>query len=151
MADEIWRERPWGSSYVRGLQTSARDNASAYGYSVTITSAFGILSAVRGSPGVAAIFAFAIGAILAFSAVEAVASGGFRHGLEDEPSRIRALGSSISFLSVGLGILTAFAVGRLAGGLLAWAVGSFFTTVIYLLFFALEISVAECLRDRWSG
>jgi hypothetical protein len=93
--------RNFGASYARGLHASARGNAPAYGYSVTITATFGILSAVANSPRVTEIFAFAGGAVVAFALVEAVASGGFKHRLEDEPSQVKALGGSISVISVG--------------------------------------------------
>jgi hypothetical protein len=63
------------ANYLRGLYTSARGNAAAYGYSVTITASFGILSAVVSTPRVVEIFAFAGGAVLAFALVEAFAPG----------------------------------------------------------------------------
>ena len=48
MSEEEQRklDRGFGVHYVRGLHASARGNAPAYGYSVTITSAFGILGAI---------------------------------------------------------------------------------------------------------
>ena len=58
---------------------------------MTITASFGVLTATAGAPRVAEIFAFAGGAIAAFALVEAVASGGFRHGLGDEPSDVKAI------------------------------------------------------------
>lgn len=95
-------DRPgFGGSYLRGLHSSAVGNAAAYGYSVTITATFGVLSTTRGVPGVPQILAFVVGAVLAVALVEAIASGGYRHELGEEPSSIRALGSSISLFSVG--------------------------------------------------
>lgn len=138
--------RSFGVHYVRGLQTSARGNAPAYGYSVTITASFGILSALRGPPNVPEIFLFAAGAIAGFALVEAVITGGFRHGLEDEPSAVKALGGSISVLSVGGALAGALVVGRLLGSP-AWPLGAFLATVLYLCLFALEISVAHRLRS----
>ncbi|WP_273842645.1 hypothetical protein [Rubrobacter calidifluminis] len=139
----------FGRRYRRGLRASARNNASAYGYSVTITGSFGILSAAWGSPGAADVFGFGGGAVMGFALVEAAVSGLFRHGLEDEPSQVKALGSSISVFSVGLGLTAALAAGRfLEHRSLAWPVGTFLATVGYLLAFALEMSVAETLRDR---
>jgi hypothetical protein len=140
-----------GDNYLRGLHTSARENVSAYGYSVTITASFGLLSATEGSPGVPAIFSFAGGAVLAVALVEAAASGGFRHRLEEEPSRVRALGGSISFASVGLALAAVFLTGSLTGGLLAWPLGAFLATLVFLLVFALEIGLAELLTGRTRG
>lgn len=138
-------EGSFGLHYVHGSHTSARGNAPAYGYSVTAS--FGLLSALRGSPGVAKIFLFAAGAIAGFALVEAVVTGGFRHGLEDEPSEVKALGGSISVLSVGGALLGTLLFGTLFGTA-AWPLGSFVATVLYLCFFALEISIAEWLRRR---
>src|SRR5919202_4686122 len=140
--------RSFARSYLHGLQHSARENVSAYGYSVTITASYGLLTVILGSPSVLEIFIFAGGAILAVALVEAIASGGFRHRLEEEPSRVRALGGSISFFSVGLALLSAVLVGRIVGGLFAWPLGSFLATLVFLLVFALEVGLAELLAGR---
>ena len=137
----------FGDNYLRGLHASARGNA-AYGYSVTITASFGLLSVAAGTPTAPEIFAFAGGAVLAFAAVEAWVSGGFRHGLRDEPSEVKALGGSISVFSVGMALLAALSAGSLIGGFLAWPLGSFLATLLYLLLFALEIGLAELLCGR---
>jgi hypothetical protein len=42
--------RGFSENYLRGLHASARGNAAAYGYSVTITASFGDLGAVVGDP-----------------------------------------------------------------------------------------------------
>lgn len=66
--DEV--DRPgFGDNYRRGLHSSAVGNAAAYGYSVTITATFGVLSATRGTPGVAQILALVVGAVVAVAMV----------------------------------------------------------------------------------
>ena len=135
-------------NYLHGLHHSARENVSAYGYSVTITASYGLLSVIVGSPSVLEVFAFAGGAVVAVALVEAVASGGFRHRLEEEPSRVRALGGSISFFSVGLALLAALLIGHFVSGFLAWPLGSFLATLVFLLVFALEVGLAELLAGR---
>jgi hypothetical protein len=133
----------FADNYVRGLRSAARNNASAYGYSVTITATFGILNVVAATT-VLEIFAFAGGAVLAYALVDGVASGGFRHGPRDEePSEVTALGSSISFVSVGVALLVALVEAQLVGGWVAWPLGAFSATVAYLLLLALEIGLAE--------
>jgi|SRR5215218_2779179 len=124
-----WRD--FGRRYLHGLHHSARENVSAYGYSVTITATFGLLSVIVGSPSVLDVFLFASGAVLGVALVETVASGGFRHRLEEEPSRIQALGGSISFFSVGLALLAVLLVGQLVDGLLSWLLGSFLATLAF--------------------
>jgi len=89
--------------------------------------------------------------VVAFALVEAVASGGFRHRLGDEPSDVRALGVSFSFPSVGLALAAALVAGSLTGGLLVWPLGSFLATVAYLFVFALEMGLAEKLQPELRG
>ena len=50
-------------AYLHGLRHSARENVSAYGYSVTITASFGLFAIIMGSPSVLEDFVFAGGAI----------------------------------------------------------------------------------------
>lgn len=141
-------EDGFGARYARGLRASARNNASAYGYSVTISASGVILSSLWGTPNVVAVFAFAGGAIAAFAFVEAIVTHGFRHKVEDEPSQVKALGSSISIFSVGLALVVALVVGRLLPGHFAWPLGSFLATVAYLLVFGLELRMAEWLEAK---
>ena len=147
-SDGEHKRRGFGHNYLHGLHDSASKNVSAYGYSVTITASFGLLNVIEGSPSALEIFVFAGGAVLGVALVEAVASGGFRHRLEEEPIRVRALGGSISFFSVGLALLGVLLVGRVVGGFLAWPLGSFLATLVFLLTFALEIALAELMAGR---
>ncbi len=140
--------RSFGASYVRGLHASATSNAAAYGYSVTITATFGVLNTMRDTPGMPQILSFVVGAVLAFAVVEAAASRGYRHELEDEPSSIKALGSSISIFSVGGALGLAFVTAWMVGGLVVWPLASFLATGSYLLAFAMEITVADVIQRR---
>jgi len=146
--ESMSRPRPgFADNYVRGLRSAARNNASAYGYSVTITATFGILSVVTAVTTVLEIFAFAGGAVLAYALVDGVASGGFRHGPRDEePSEVTALGSSVSFVSVGAAQTIVLVEAQLLGGWPAWPLGAFSATVAYLLLLALEIGLAELAK-----
>jgi hypothetical protein len=131
--------------YRRGLHASVRNNASAYGFSVTITASFGLLTSALGTPTAPEIFAFAGGAVAAFALVEFALSLGYRRDLEDEPPNVKDVGSSVSVLSVGLAMAGTFAVGRILGGFAAWPVGSFAATAVYLLLFGVELGLIEHL------
>jgi hypothetical protein len=146
--ESMRRPKPgFADNYARGLRSAARNNASAYGYSVTITATFGILSIVTSTTTVLEIFAFAGGAVLAYALVDGVASGGFRHGPRDEePSEVTALGSSVSFVSVGAALSVALVAAQLVGGWAAWPLGAFSATVTYLSLLALEIGLAEIAK-----
>ncbi len=147
MSDERSERSRFGVTYKRGLRFSAVGNSAAYGYSVTITASFGLLT-MRGTLGVGQILTFVVGAVLAVALVEAVASGGFRHEMEEEPSSIMALGSSISVFSVGSALGLVFLADSLVGGFAVWPLGSFLATVSYLSIYALEISVADAIQRR---
>lgn len=136
--------------YLRGLHASVRNNASAYGFSVTITASFGLLTSALGTPTALEIFAFAGGAVAAFALVEFVVSGGYKHELTDEPSDVKNVGSSVSVLSVGAAMACAYAAGRLLGGFVAWPAGSFVATSIYVFLFGVELAFIAYLRRRGS-
>ena len=98
---------------------------------MTITATFGILSVVASPTTVPDIFAFAGGAVAAYALVDGVASGGFRRGPRDEePIEVTALGSSVSFVSVGMALAVALVEAQLVGGgWSAWPLGAFLATV----------------------
>jgi membrane protein YdbS with pleckstrin-like domain len=88
--------------------------------------------------------------VIAFAAIQSAVSRGFHQDPAEEPARVRALGSSISFFSVGSSLVVALVAGQLEGGFATWPLGAFLATVVYLLVFALEIAVAERLRGNRS-
>jgi hypothetical protein len=137
--------------FERGVDAATRNNITAYGYSVTITAAFGILSVPQGSPGIKEILAFAGGAVIAFALIGGLVSGGFREELEDEPSPVKLLGSAFALLSVGLALGAAFIASWLLAGWAAWLVGAFLTTVAYLVLVGVEMAVAHHMMKRTKG
>ncbi|SFB87748.1 hypothetical protein [Streptomyces aidingensis] len=128
---------------AHGLRSSLRNNGQAYGFSVSITAALALLNAEAALSGVVHIICFALGAALAFSMLQAVASSGFRKPLEREPSTVTAMGISLSPLSVGATTLTAWAVAHFIGGLAAWPLAAFLVSVVYPLIAGFELSVAQ--------
>ncbi len=140
--------RNFGNRYTHGLRVSARNNASAYGYSVTVTAGYGIISALRGTTGILEIFAWAGGAVLAFTLVGATATSGFRQRLESDPSEVQTLAGALAFVSVGLALVATLIIGWLVEGLYAWPLGSFLATVVYLGLVPLEMVLAEVLEER---
>ena len=61
---------------------------------------------------------------------------------------MQALGGSISFFSVGFALLAVLLVGQVVGGFIAWPLGSFLATLVFLSIFALEPGLAELLGGR---
>lgn len=135
------------ASFVRGMRTSIRANSAAYGYSVTITAALAALSSLDGAPGLPDIFLFLAGAGAAFTAVELVATKGFRITEASEPSDVVILGTSFNLFSIAAGVGGAALVAWLLAGWTVWPVGSFAATLVYLFVVGLEMALAERVED----
>jgi len=137
--------------YLRELQTSVLNNSSAYGYSVSITGCFGITSKVLGQPSVLDVFLFGIGAVLAFAALDVVASGGFRKRIRGEPPEVVVLGAAMSFFSVSASLGAAvLATEVILGGDAGWLLSSLLATFAYVAVVAVELTVAASV-DRGSA
>ena len=96
-------------------------NATAFGYSVTITASFGAVELGRGQPRFGDLIVFGLGAVVAFGGLEGVASGGFHEPLEKGPSRVVLLGTALAFVSIA----AARGVAAVLSGAWAWFGGAF--------------------------
>lgn len=133
--------------FYRGLGESTRHNALAYGYSVAITGTFGILAAVDRAPHVLDIFLFATGAAATFAIANAALTKGFRVRAREEPPVVLALGTALGLGSI-LGALAAtWLVAWALQGWLAWLVGPFAASGVYLVLTGVELLLARGLRD----
>jgi hypothetical protein len=135
----------WRTHVLSGLGASTRHNALAYGYSLAVTGAFGILDVSVGRPRALDVFLFAFGAAVTFMLANANTTRGFRRRVREEPPLVRAVGSSLGFVSVGA-IAGAWLVSWAVGSWPAWLVGAFVASGIYLLLSALELGFARLLR-----
>jgi hypothetical protein len=133
---------------VRGLASSTRHNALAYGYSLATTGSFGMLAALGHRPGVVDVFLFGIGGAVTFTLATAGVTQGFRVGREEEPRVVQALGASLGFVSVTGGIGLAALVGWTAEGWVPWLVAPFAASSVYLLLSALEFVVARWVAEE---
>jgi hypothetical protein len=141
-------KRSFRARYLSGLKTSVLNNTVAYGYSIAITASYGILNVMEETPNLWDIIGFACGAVLAFTMVEVLVYLGFRHELAEEPIEVVVLGSAFSFISIGLALGATLCVGWLLNGPGSWLMGAFLATIVYIGFLALEMSVADRLRDH---
>jgi drug/metabolite transporter (DMT)-like permease len=132
--------------YLRGLGLSTRNNALAYGYSVTATASFAVLTRTDQPAGIGRIFLFVAGAGLAFAGVNAIVTRGFRARVETEPPVVLALATSLSAVSISAGVGAATLLGILLGGWLAWLLAAVLSTWVYLFTAALEIATARALH-----
>lgn len=131
------------TAYMRGIRTSIRYNAGAYGYSVLITATFGALTALDGSPQIPHLFLFVSGAAIAFAVIEAVGSDFFRERVRGDPPQVVVLGSAFALLSLSAGLGAGCLVGWAIDPWPSWILGPFAATVAYLLVLGLELTLAE--------
>ena len=135
--------KEFGEHYRRGLGMSARNNALAYGYSVTATASFGMLAHTAGPMSILRIFMFVVGSGIAFAGVNALVTRGFRQRVEEEPPVVVALATAFALVSISAGVGIAALIGWGVGGWVAWLLGSLLPTWTYLTISALEMALAR--------
>jgi MFS family permease len=135
--------------YLEGLRTSVRVNATAYGYSIMITSSFGIVAALAPDPPTWAYFLFALGASAGFPLVLATATKGFRdQSFEAERTDVLVFAAVLNVASVLAGVGAAALVAWPASGWVAWLAAPIAATVAYLVVNGLEYMIAEREEER---
>jgi hypothetical protein len=125
------------STIVRGRESTT------FGFSILITVTFGVCQVTQGSPDLPRIFAYAAGAVMSFTLLEGILSGGFRRPMPQHRTRTLALGTSLNLLSVLLGLGAATLVTAWFTHLVAWGLAPFVAGVVYLLTESLEDALAE--------
>jgi hypothetical protein len=133
------------SAVVRGLRSTVGRESTTFGFSILVTVTFGLLQTTEGSPDVARIFLFAIGAAMSFTLLEGVLSRGFRRSMPQHRTRVQAVGTGLNVVSVVGGLAVAWAVGAATGHVAVWAVAPFLAGVVYLVLESLETAVGERL------
>jgi hypothetical protein len=136
----------FGEHYWRGLGMSARNNALAYGYSVTATASFGMLAHTDGPLSVLHVFMFVVGSGIAFAGVNALVTRGYRQRVEQEPPVVTALASSFAVVSVSAAVALTTLLGWAVGGWLAWLLGAVLGTWLYLSISAAEMALSRTLH-----
>jgi hypothetical protein len=143
-------QRPRGikARLVCGLGESLGGNATAFGYSVTITASFGAVEIGRGNPGFGDLIVFGLGAVVAFGGLEGLASRGFRTPLEKGSNQVVLLGTSLAFVSVIVAICAARGVAAVLTGAWAWFGGALCASLVFALIESLEFMLAEWAQER---
>lgn len=139
------RQQP-RARYRRGLRSSVVNNSSAFGFSVMITTTFGMIQHFKGSPTFLQVMLFGICAVLAFSIIEGVASNGFRRRPDTHPGEVIMLGTAANALSVAIALGVAYAVSELAPEMVAWTAGALLPAGVYVLVEAAELAIAEDIQ-----
>ena len=133
---------------VHGLRAAILNNASAYGFSVMITTVLAATQTILQPPELLELFLYAGGTTIAFAAVEAAVTSGFRVRARPEPSDVVAAGTALATLSVLLALGAGVGVAQLTGGRLGWALTPFAATVTYSTASGVEMALGRRKQER---
>jgi hypothetical protein len=139
------------SRALRALGSSVRGNSTAFGFSIMITLTFGAVQSLRGTPSLAELVLFGLGAALAVGAFEAAVTRGFRESVEKVSERADMLGTALNFASVAGAVGAAIGIAELVGGVVIWPLAPAVAATVYVLVEAAEIFVAERLEGEEGG
>ena len=128
---------------MRGLNTSVGGNSQAFGFSITITVTFGLISSAEGHATLAELFGFAMSAVGAFSLLNLAVA----HMLKDrDPTsarRVVLVATATDFLAVGAGLAAVVGIGFAVSGWAAWVLAPFCAGLVYVLVQSVELSVGQ--------
>lgn len=133
---------------LRGVRRAVRTDASAYGYSILITTVFGLVNLRDGPPTVGRLFVYAVGATLGFALWEAAVSRGFRIRIREEESDVVLVGTAMAPVSVGASLAAALGVAQVLSGLWAWSVIPLTATIVYVALTGAQLAAARVYEEQ---
>jgi hypothetical protein len=134
-----------GERYASALATVLRGSAIPYGYTVTVWTSGMMLTHQRGNPTVAEIFLFMAGAVAAFAMLGTAAKIGRGAPFEPPQGALRRTGM-VQFLAVGAALGTATLVALIPSAV-AWPLGAFLATAVYLVGTTFELLLVRSERS----
>lgn len=134
-------------TYVQGVRTALRNNATAYGFSIAITVAFGLVTSAQGTGSAGQILGFAGGAVAAFIAVGLAFAAARPRGSLHEDRQVETIGGGVDLVSVASAVLVALGLAQLPGTW-AWPLTGAGTVVAYLIVGGLGVVGARALARR---
>ncbi|MHA6800018.1 hypothetical protein [Bounagaea algeriensis] len=135
--------------FGRGVRTALRNNATAYGFSISLTAAYGLVNNASGAGSALETISFAFGAAVAFVLVGGLSVAYFPHGRLREGGQVTTLAGGFDILSVMGAITAAYGSSHLPG-LAAWPATAFATVVAYLLVGGVDVLIARWVAQRSS-
>jgi len=131
----------------RALSTAVHGNSTAFGFSLTMTGTFGMVTSAVGTPKAWDVLLYSLGAALAIGALEGLVTQGFRLRPVTSPSEVRMLGTALNLLSVGIAVGVALGVAEAIGGYAAWPVCALCSATTYVLAEAGELWLAARIQE----
>lgn len=130
--------------YGRAVRTALGNNATAYGFSISITAAYGLLSGPQSTVTAAETIGFALGAAFAFAVVGAAFMIVFSQGSLGENAQIATISGGVDVLSIGCAVGAAYLLARLPGEWV-WPLTGASTVATYLIVGGLDVLVARAV------
>lgn len=127
------------------LAAVLRGSAVPYGYALTVWATHSVLTNEHGNPDVWEVALFIVGAVAAFALLGLIAERFAARTLQ--PARVDLIrAGTIHVVAIGIAFGAAALIALLPGAI-AWALGSFAATALYLSIASVELVVAQRL-DR---
>jgi hypothetical protein len=128
---------------VRSMRSTVGRESTTFGFSILVTVGFAMVQSTQGPPRPLEIVGYAFGAVMSFTFLQGVLSGGFRQAMPQHATQTMALGTSLNVVSVLVGLVAAWGVAEILSGLAAWTVAPLVGALVYLLLESIEEAVAE--------
>jgi len=127
------------------LGTTVTASAAPHGYTISIWSSGALLMSSHGTPRAAEVFAFLVGALIGFGLMAVLAQGALARSESLDHAPDRVLAGAMNWLAGGAAV---GAVALLAGihGWVAWPLGSFAATSIYILGASVQLALVTARR-----
>ncbi len=137
-----------GNYYRSRLRVVVGSSAGPYGFTLATWGAGSALTSFHGIPGMLAVLTFIGGAVFGFGLIGVLAFGGLAKRFDQDHGDPPLVWGSFHLFSVGLAMGVAALVGYFVEGLLAWPLGGFMYTIIYLLVAGAESAIAYARDHR---
>lgn len=135
------------TTYARAGRTALRNNSSAYGFSISVTVAYGLVSGPRTGITAAQTIAFGAGAAVAFVLVGVAFVAATSRGSLTESGQTLTISGVIDLLSVGSAVAVAFGLCQISG-FWAWPATGAGAVATYLLVGGLDVLIATVVARR---
>lgn len=126
----------------RAVRTALRNNATAYGFSITITVSYGLVAGKAALTSPVEALSFGIAAALGFATFGALAVIIFRSGRVSESGQIATISGIVDLVAVLAAVAVALGLSRI-DGYWAWPATGAGAAITYLLVGGLDILVAR--------
>lgn len=127
--------------------TMVAASAAPYGYTVSIWSSGAVLMNHHGTPGVFEVFAFAVGALTGFALLGILAHRALAQGEPMGHGRDRVVVGMLHWFAVGAAVGAAALLAKIHGWV-AWPLGSFAATTLYLLGASAQLALVAARNRR---